>query len=98
MHDLARLARLAADSCRLAARAVETVNGPDKGAYIGQAAACLREATKALQQAQMDNAMGPDMTRAGIFQNHNCNRCSDGAKPCVQGGPHKCDNPHARND
>ena len=55
MHDLARLARMAADSCRLAARAVETVNGPNKGAYLGQASAALREATKALQQARKDN-------------------------------------------
>ena len=55
MHDLARLARMAADSCRLAARAVETVKGPDKGAYIGQAAAALREATKALKIAREAN-------------------------------------------
>jgi hypothetical protein len=55
MHDLARLARIAADSCRLAARAVETPKGPQKGAYIGQAAACLREATKALKIAREAN-------------------------------------------
>ena len=55
MHDLARLARVAADACRLAARAVETVKGPNKSAYIDQAAACLREATKALKVAREAN-------------------------------------------
>ena len=55
MHDLAQLARMSADACRLAARAAETVKGPDKSAYIGQAAAALREATKALKIAREAN-------------------------------------------
>lgn len=40
----------------------------------------------------------PDYSRPGIFATHNCWKCSDGAKPCVQGGPHRCEYPHARND
>lgn len=40
----------------------------------------------------------PDYSRKGIFVYHNCYRCKDGALPCVQGGPHKCEYPHARDD
>jgi hypothetical protein len=40
----------------------------------------------------------PDHTRKGIFVYHNCWRCKHGLNPCVQGNPHKCENPHARND
>lgn len=40
----------------------------------------------------------PDPTREGIFRNHNCSRCQNGAKPCVQGHPNRCEFPHARND
>lgn len=39
-----------------------------------------------------------DPTREGIFRSHNCWKCSHGAKPCVQGGWNRCDNPRARND
>lgn len=39
----------------------------------------------------------PDYSREGIFVHHNCSRCQHGAKPCVQGNPSRCDNPHARN-
>ena len=74
------------------------IDGPDKSAALGAASAAVRAARTAIARARQHNAMEPDMTRTGIFQNHNCNRCSDGAKPCVQGGAHKCDNPHARND
>ncbi len=38
----------------------------------------------------------PDYSRPGIFAYHNCWRCKDGAKPCVQGHPHQCEYPHAR--
>lgn len=40
----------------------------------------------------------PHPTRIGMFRDHNCSRCSNGVKPCVQGGPHRCEYPHARND
>jgi hypothetical protein len=33
-----------------------------------------------------------------IFRDHSCWRCKDGAEPCVRGGPHLCEYPHARND
>jgi hypothetical protein len=39
-----------------------------------------------------------DPTREGIFRSHNCWRCRDGAKPCAQGAPNRCEYPHARND
>lgn len=35
---------------------------------------------------------------SSIFRDHNCWRCDDGAKPCVQGHPRQCEYPHARND
>ena len=34
----------------------------------------------------------------GIFRDHNCWKCSDGAKPCVRGATSRCEFPHARND
>jgi len=40
----------------------------------------------------------PDPSRAGIFRNHNCGYCDNGKLPCKQGHPHRCSNPHARND
>ena len=40
----------------------------------------------------------PDHSRQGIFVYHNCAYCSDGKKPCKQGAPNRCSNPHARND
>ena len=40
----------------------------------------------------------PDPTKEGFFRYHNCWRCHDGAKPCVQANPRTCDYPHARND
>lgn len=40
----------------------------------------------------------PDPTKEGIFRDHNCWRCNDGEKPCVNGHPHQCEYPHARND
>ena len=99
MHKTMDACLLAADAARMAARAAQiAAKGPDKSAALGAASAAVRAATTAIALARQHNAMEPDMTRTGIFQNHNCNRCSDGAKPCVQGGPHKCDNPHARND
>lgn len=48
--------------------------------------------------AETPDPRDPDHSRKGIFVYHNCYRCDHGAKPCVQGGAHKCDNPHARND
>lgn len=49
-------------------------------------------------EREMGKAMGPDYSREGIFVYHNCSRCSDGKKPCVRGGSHRCEFPHARND
>ena len=99
MHDTMDACLLAADAARMAARAAQiAAKGGDKSAALGAASAAVRAATTAISLARQHNAMEPDMTRSGIFQNHNCNRCSDGAKPCVQGGAHKCDNPHARDD
>ena len=34
----------------------------------------------------------------GIFRDHNCTYCGDGAKPCRQGSPNQCEYPHAKND
>ncbi len=49
-------------------------------------------------QIAMEKAMGPDHTKSGIFVNHNCWACNDGAKPCRQGNSNRCEYPHARND
>lgn len=35
---------------------------------------------------------------AGMFRDHNCWKCNNGAKPCVQGHPRQCEYPHAKND
>ena len=40
----------------------------------------------------------PDHTRSGIFVYHNCSKCGNGEKPCVNGSPGRCDYPQARND
>jgi hypothetical protein len=53
---------------------------------------------RACIQADQKRAMGPDHSRTGIFVNHNCAGCRDGALPCKQGSPNLCDNPRARND
>lgn len=45
-----------------------------------------------------EDFMGPDYSREGIFVYHNCYKCRDGKKPCVNGAPNRCDYPHARND
>lgn len=47
----------------------------------------------------MAEAMGPRKNPLHpMFREHNCWRCKDGERPCVQGGPHRCEYPHARND
>jgi hypothetical protein len=40
----------------------------------------------------------PANTLTAIFRDHACWACKDGALPCRSGHPHRCDNPHARND
>lgn len=40
----------------------------------------------------------PDPSREGIFRYHNCWKCQDGKKACVNGAPSRCEYPHARND
>lgn len=39
----------------------------------------------------------PDPNRFGIFRDHNCWKCKNGALPCVE-GRNGCSYPHARND
>lgn len=34
----------------------------------------------------------------GMFRDHRCWKCQDGAKPCAQGNPRQCEYPRARND
>src|ERR1700689_3122659 len=36
--------------------------------------------------------------KTGIFRDHSCWKCRDGARPCVNGSPSRCNFPHARND
>jgi len=36
--------------------------------------------------------------KSGMFIDHSCWRCHDGARPCVNGEPRRCEFPHARND
>lgn len=52
----------------------------------------------ALSAATDRDPRDPDPTKTGIFRDHNCWKCQDGAKPCVRGGTHRCEYPHARND
>lgn len=40
----------------------------------------------------------PDPTRDGIFRDHRCWRCQDGAQPCAEGAANRCSYPRARND
>jgi len=40
----------------------------------------------------------PDPTKEGVFRDHNCWKCKDGALPCTNGNPRNCENLHARND
>ncbi len=40
----------------------------------------------------------PHPTRTGIFRDHNCWACKDGAQPCREGSSNLCSYPHARND
>lgn len=49
-------------------------------------------------QERMEEAMGPDNTKEGIFRNHRCWRCDDGRFLCTEGNPRQCDYPRARND
>jgi hypothetical protein len=100
MHKTMDACLLAADAARMAARASEiAAKGPDKSAALGAASAAVRAATAAIALARQHNAMEPDMTRTGIFQNHNCSTCDSGAKPCIHPrGINECMIPHARND
>lgn len=55
------------------------------------------------QQAKMHtptevDPRAPDPTRSGIFRDHNCWRCNDGAERCRWGDPKRCEYPRARND
>lgn len=36
--------------------------------------------------------------KTGMFVNHSCWKCGDGARPCISGDPRQCEYPHARND
>jgi hypothetical protein len=50
------------------------------------------------ERAQQEAAMSPDPTKEGVFRDHNCWKCKDGAAPCVAGNPRQCEFLHARND
>lgn len=39
-----------------------------------------------------------DPSKDGLFRYHRCWKCNDGAQPCVQGQPSRCEYPKARND
>ena len=62
-----------------------------KGNLLHQMGNLLHSGTK-------PDSRDPDYSRTGIFVHHNCWRCKDGAQPCVQGSPNRCEYPHARND
>lgn len=55
---------------------------------------------KSESQRAFDKAMAPrENPLHPMFRDHNCARCNDGEKPCVnKNGPHSCEYPHARND
>lgn len=40
----------------------------------------------------------PDHSRPAPFNYHNCWKCRDGQRPCVNGDAHGCEHLHARND
>lgn len=40
----------------------------------------------------------PNPSKEGFFRYHNCWKCREGEKPCVNGTPGRCDYPRARND
>jgi hypothetical protein len=69
-----------------------------KDISVGAVAPPFDPAQPSSAATEMEKAMGPDHSRKGIFVNHNCYRCKDGEKPCVQGGAHRCEYPHARDD
>ena len=50
-----------------------------------------------VQRAAVD-PRDPDPSREGVFRDHNCWRCKDGAEPCVVGNPRRCEYLRARND
>ena len=58
----------------------------------------MTDTSKSDVRREMEKAMGPDHSRAGMFVYHNCSRCKNGEKPCVQGGRNRCEFPQARND
>jgi hypothetical protein len=39
-----------------------------------------------------------DNPRHPMFRDHNCWKCKDGERACVNGSPNSCEYPHARND
>lgn len=39
-----------------------------------------------------------DLTKKGVFQDHSCARCGDGARACPEGNPRQCGYLFARND
>lgn len=51
-------------------------------------------ATEAFEQATAPRENPPHP----MFRDHNCWKCGSGARPCAEGSPSNCSNPHARND
>lgn len=58
----------------------------------------LRAAFRHPHKLEPLDSRDPDYSRTGLFQTHNCWKCKDGERPCVNGSPSRCDNLHARND
>lgn len=71
-----------------------------KSQKCGAAGECLRcSADQGVACGDDDPFIDPSKT--GMFRDHRCTRCNDGAKPCPDGqtGPSRsCGHPHARND
>lgn len=64
----------------------------------GSPALNRRLRTLAEVMAERRDPREPDHSRPGIFAYHNCWKCSDGQKPCVNENPGACEYPRARND
>ena len=50
------------------------------------------------ERGSQEKMMSPDHSKRGIFVYHRCWKCDDGARPCVNGTPNRCDYPRARNE
>jgi len=62
--------------------------------YVEPNVAAIRDFANGQRLAPRD----PDQSRQPPFVYHNCWRCDNGAKPCVDQNPGSCQYLHARND